>query len=331
MGDFGGDAVEAAFTARQYVPPKRPAGKMLPGSTALSAKGRAQQEQQKRFIVDLARQAAVQGALAQVPRRSRTRHLSPSARRDWSDPLLGGEAREKERWYEQRSMSKSTSRLGGAATDVSKLDVSRPLTCLSQTLKGAKVLGAETPFFGSKIDPGPPVWSTVPRQVPPALRLQLERSGNWPLPDTPRCAAMLLAEKAAREAAEEKRRRLAEMEAAYQAKVRARKSVVAVMATTGIVQVHGGETPPPAKKRVSLEAPRPAADDGDGDRPGTAATDASDASGDDAVSPERKASALKGLAAASPGKTSPLPPQLPFPLPRPSRDRTPRSGRARRS
>ncbi|KAH8069158.1 hypothetical protein JL720_12065 [Aureococcus anophagefferens] len=195
---MGDDDFDPARTARVYVPPPKPTGKQLPGSTALTDRGRQQQAQQKQFLYGLAAKQA--------------KH-----------------ARE--------------------------LDVSRPLTCLSHDFKGTKVLGAETPFFGSKIDPGPPVWSAVPKAVPPALRLQLERSGNWPLPDTPRCAAMLVAERAAREAAEAKRRKLAEMEAHYQAKVRARKSVIAVMATTGIVQ----DAPPAAAAdAAAAEEPRPA-------------------------------------------------------------------------
>jgi len=283
---MGDDDFDPARTARVYVPPPRPTGKQLPGSTALTDRGRQQQAQQKQFLYALAAKQAKHAR--EVPRRSRARHLSPSARRDWSDPLLGGEPREKRHWYEQRSLSKSTSRL--PVGDVSQLDVSRPLTCLSHDFKGTKVLGAETPFFGSRIDPGPPVWSAVPKAVPPALRLQLERSGNWPLPDTPRCAAMLLAERAAREAAEAKRRKLAEMEAHYQAKVRARKSVIAVMATTGIVQ----DAPPAAAAdAAAAEEPRPA----------TSQSEASAASESDAeASPAKRASALAALGGGSPKK-----------------------------
>ena len=53
-------------------------------------------------------------------------------------------------------------------------------------------MGQHTPFHGARYAPGP-----VPTQVmapPPKLAEKLKHMGNWPLPDTPRCAEMHLAE-----------------------------------------------------------------------------------------------------------------------------------------
>lgn len=242
---------ENRWAARAYVPPARPTGKQLPKYTALSTAGRQQQQQQRMMLAAMTFQHEQASLEARIPRRSRARHLNPSKRKDWSDPLLGGETHEKERWYEQRSMSRSMSGVPRAVPgDISHLDVSRPLTCLSQTLKGAKVLGSETPFFGSKIAPGPPVWGSVPKSMPLALQAKLAASGNWPIPDTPRCAAVHLADVAAKEEAEAKRKKLADMEAHYQQKIAMRKSMIAVMATTGIAAA------PPEGLAAAAEAGR---------------------------------------------------------------------------
>ena len=125
---------------------------------------------------------------ADVPLRSRARHLRPTRRHDDFSTT-----HKPVRWYEQKSFSRSQKY---ATREVRR-------RALSET-HPVPLMGVHTPFHGARYAPGP-----VPTGVkapPIKLAEKLKVMGNWPLPDTPRCAEMHLAELKLQEDIETRRR-----------------------------------------------------------------------------------------------------------------------------
>jgi hypothetical protein len=141
---------------------------------------------------------------ADVPLRSRARHLRPTRRHDDFSTT-----HKPVRWYEQKSFSRSQKY---ATREVRR-------RALSET-HPVPLMGVHTPFHGARYAPGP-----VPTGViAPPLKLaeKLKVMGNWPLPDTPRCAEMHLAELALQEdIAQRKRDEAARLEKLKEEKARA--------------------------------------------------------------------------------------------------------------
>ena len=141
---------------------------------------------------------------ADVPLRSRARHLRPTRRHDDFSTT-----HKPVRWYEQKSFSRSQKY---ATREVRR-------RALSET-HPVPLMGVHTPFHGARYAPGP-----VPTGViAPPLKLaeKLKVMGNWPLPDTPRCAEMHLAELALQEdIAQRKRDEASRLEKLKEEKARA--------------------------------------------------------------------------------------------------------------
>ena len=125
---------------------------------------------------------------ADVPLRSRARHLRPTRRHDdfsTTHKLV--------KWYEQKSFSRSQKY---ATREVRR-------RALSET-HPVPLMGQHTPFHGARYAPGPV--PTAVKAPPIKLAEKLKHMGNWPLPDTPRCAEMHLAELALQEDIEQRKR-----------------------------------------------------------------------------------------------------------------------------
>ena len=97
------------------------------------------------------------------------------------------------RRYEQKSFSRSQKY---ATREVRR-------RALSET-HPVPLMGAHTPFHGARYAPGPV--PTAVKAPPVKLAEKLKVMGNWPLPDTPRCAEMHLAELQLQEDIERRKR-----------------------------------------------------------------------------------------------------------------------------
>ena len=140
-----------------------------------------------------------------VPLRSRAQHLS--ARR--TDAF--STSHQPVRWYEQKSFSRS------------QKAVPRDIRRRALGSHPVALLGEHTPFHGVSNRPGPAPTSSMP--LSPQLAAKIKGVGNWPLPDTPRCAELHLAELARVEAEE-----------AFEVEERARRDQAALAKTQADVE-----------------------------------------------------------------------------------------------
>ena len=108
--------------------------------------------------------------------------------------------------------------------------VSRPLSRATIPRAAERALGAATAVLGSGLARGPSSLGRVPRTPSLALQRKLACAGNWPLPDTPRCAAMALARERARLEQLEIDRAAAERDEAYKRRLLAKGAVLTLKA-----------------------------------------------------------------------------------------------------
>ncbi|KAJ1462187.1 hypothetical protein M885DRAFT_611069 [Pelagophyceae sp. CCMP2097] len=139
------------------------------------------------------------------PLRSRPRHLGLK-QLDITD----------QKWYERKQIAKQPRGAVAVLLQPSPSDAA-----LARPVAGAAWVGRRRrpeACFGARDDRGA-AGLRAPRVLPRAVLARVDAMGNWPLPDTPRCAAVALAAEAYALAMEARRVRLDEISRRYQEKM----------------------------------------------------------------------------------------------------------------